>query len=183
MDGQSVPERSQAEVPDQVEIFLPALVVTALLQQVPPESPALGVRNRGIGALDPGRKCELSLLPLGKASQRLLLLRRGPPPTFRQPRRRVPRPGHAGALRESCVTLRLTCRELVDHTRRIQEADLSQPVVLSAEGHLMDGFHHLAKAYLLGMDEIAAVQFEEPSEPDPIRPLPEWLSRSLQTGN
>jgi hypothetical protein len=60
----------------------------------------------------------------------------------------------------------------------------------SAEGHLLDGFHRVAKAYLLGMEEIPAVQFAElrPAggreaianpEPDRIRPLPDWLQRTL----
>ena len=71
---------------------------------------------------------------------------------------------------------RLTCREVVDHARRILEADLSQPIILTAEGHLLDGFHRMCKAYLLGLSEIAAVQFEQNPEPDRIRPLPDWLN-------
>jgi ParB-like chromosome segregation protein Spo0J len=74
---------------------------------------------------------------------------------------------------------RLTCREVADHARRIYEADLDQPILLSAEGHLLDGFHRLAKAYLLGVAEISAVQFPENPEPDRVRPLPEWLSKTL----
>ena len=51
---------------------------------------------------------------------------------------------------------------------------------LSAGGHLLDGFHRVAKAYILGMNEIAAVQFPENPEPDRIRPLPEWLDQTLR---
>jgi hypothetical protein len=74
---------------------------------------------------------------------------------------------------------RLTCREVADHARRIQEADVSQPILLSAEGHLLDGFHRLAKAYLLGLAEVPAVQFERNPEPDRLRPLPAWLKDTM----
>jgi hypothetical protein len=37
----------------------------------------------------------------------------------------------------------------------------------------------VAKAYLLGMEEISAVQFPEDPAPDRIRPLPDWLARTL----
>ena len=74
----------------------------------------------------------------------------------------------------------LTLREVAEHARRIQEADLEYPIILSAEGHLLDGFHRLAKAHLLGMSEIAAVQFSENPEPDRLRPLPGWLRKALK---
>jgi len=69
----------------------------------------------------------------------------------------------------------LTCREVAEHAQRIYDADVLKPVMLSAKGHLLDGFHRLARAYLLGMNEIATVQFTQDPEPDRIRPLPEWL--------
>lgn len=74
---------------------------------------------------------------------------------------------------------RLTIREVAEHARRIQEATFDYPIILSAEGHLLDGFHRVAKAYLLGMQEIAAVQFETNPEPDRVRPLPDWLAASI----
>src|SRR5262249_51227037 len=52
-----------------------------------------------------------------------------------------------------------TCRTVADHARRIFEADLRYPVILSAEGYLMDGGHRIAKAYLLNMREVPVVQF------------------------
>ncbi|HZP82852.1 MAG TPA: hypothetical protein VFB21_14525 [Chthonomonadaceae bacterium] len=75
---------------------------------------------------------------------------------------------------------RLTCREVAEHARRIYEADLDYPILLSAEGHLLDGFHRMAKAYLLGMTELPAVQFEQNPEPDRLRPLPDWLRSTLK---
>lgn len=74
---------------------------------------------------------------------------------------------------------RLTIREVADHARRIQEASFDHPIILSAEGHLLDGFHRVAKVYLLGMREISAVQFEVNPSPDRVRPLPAWLAATL----
>ena len=74
----------------------------------------------------------------------------------------------------------LTLREVADHARRIQAASFDFPIILSAEGHLLDGFHRVAKAYLLGMSEITAVQFVDNPEPDRMRPLPDWLDEALR---
>ena len=65
-----------------------------------------------------------------------------------------------------------TCRAVAAHAKRIQEADLSHPVILAADGRLMDGGHRVSKAWLLGLSEIAAVRFETDPEPDWIEPLP-----------
>jgi hypothetical protein len=63
---------------------------------------------------------------------------------------------------------RPTCRAVVSHLQRIQAADLSIPIILSADGHVMDGMHRVAKAWLLGHTEIHAVQFSQDPEPDQI---------------
>jgi hypothetical protein len=60
-----------------------------------------------------------------------------------------------------------TCRAVAEHARRIQAADLAYPIILSADGRLMDGGHRLAKAWLRGDADIAAVRFEV--DPDPER--------------
>jgi hypothetical protein len=62
-----------------------------------------------------------------------------------------------------------TCRAVASHAKRIYDSDMSQPIILSAEGYLMDGGHRLAKAWLLGEKEIQAVQFEVDPEPDEVR--------------
>lgn len=62
-----------------------------------------------------------------------------------------------------------TCRAVAAHAKRIYEADLSRPIILSAEGYLMDGGHRIAKAWLLGAKEIQAVQFDVDPEPDEVR--------------
>ena len=59
-----------------------------------------------------------------------------------------------------------TCREVARHAARIQRADLSHPVILSADGRLMDGGHRIAKAWLAGQTMIDAVRFPVDPEPD-----------------
>jgi len=63
-----------------------------------------------------------------------------------------------------------TCRAVAQHAQRIWNADLAYPIILSADGGLMDGGHRLAKAWLLGLLEIQAVQFTIDPEPDYIIP-------------
>jgi len=60
----------------------------------------------------------------------------------------------------------MTCRELVEHMRLVEEADLSFPIILSCDGRVMDGMHRIAKAALEGRREIEAVRFEQDPEPD-----------------
>ncbi|MDO8900390.1 MAG: hypothetical protein Q7V15_03455 [Phenylobacterium sp.] len=59
-------------------------------------------------------------------------------------------------------------REVAGHAQRIFNADLTYPVILNAEGQLMDGAHRLAKAWLEGRTHIAAVRF-------PVTPEPDWM--------
>ncbi|MGI9174389.1 MAG: hypothetical protein ACR2GR_03595 [Rhodothermales bacterium] len=61
-----------------------------------------------------------------------------------------------------------TCRAVADHARLMLEADLCYPIILSADGRVMDGMHRVAKAYLEGHATIVAVQFEIDPEPDHI---------------
>jgi hypothetical protein len=50
-----------------------------------------------------------------------------------------------------------TCKAVAEH---------AHPVILAADGGLMDGGHRIAKAWLLGHTTIAAVQFVSDPEPD-----------------
>ena len=68
-----------------------------------------------------------------------------------------------------------TCRNLVLHMRLIDECDLSYPIILCADGRLMDGMHRVAKALLEGRVEIEARQFERNPEPDHIGRKPRDL--------
>lgn len=62
-----------------------------------------------------------------------------------------------------------TCRDVAQHAKRIMEADLAYPVILAQDGHLMDGGHRIAKAWIMGLTEINAVQFE-------VDPAPDWIA-------
>ncbi|HEX8211693.1 MAG TPA: hypothetical protein VF584_16080 [Longimicrobium sp.] len=59
-----------------------------------------------------------------------------------------------------------TCRAVADHARLIAEADLKYPIILGADGRVMDGMHRVAKAYLEGRRSISAVQLTADPEPD-----------------
>ncbi len=56
--------------------------------------------------------------------------------------------------------------ELIAHVRLIDAADLSYPIILSADGSVMDGMHRILKATLAGHDDIVAVQINQDPEPD-----------------
>ena len=68
-----------------------------------------------------------------------------------------------------------TCRKVLLHMRLINEADLSDPIILGADGRVMDGMHRVAKALLQGREEIEAVQFERDPEPDYVGRRPSEL--------
>lgn len=59
-----------------------------------------------------------------------------------------------------------TVRQVSEHARLIEQADLSHPIILSSDGRVMGGMHRVAKAYLLGHATISAVRFEQDPEPD-----------------
>jgi len=59
-----------------------------------------------------------------------------------------------------------TCRAVLEHARFIEEVDLTFPIILSADGGVMDGMHRVAKAVLRGLTRIEAVQFTRDPEPD-----------------
>jgi hypothetical protein len=61
-----------------------------------------------------------------------------------------------------------TCRAVARHAQRIWEADLAHPIILSANGGLMDGGHRIARAWLNGQTEVRAVRFAVDPEPDHI---------------
>jgi hypothetical protein len=60
------------------------------------------------------------------------------------------------------------CREVALHARLIAETDLAHPIILSAEGRVMDGMHRVCKALLESRPTVSAVQFEQNPEPDYI---------------
>jgi hypothetical protein len=70
---------------------------------------------------------------------------------------------------------RPTWRAMLEHVRLMEEADLSFPIILSANGAVMDGMHRVAKAALEGRGAIVAVQFDEDPEPDHVGRGPDEL--------
>lgn len=70
---------------------------------------------------------------------------------------------------------RPTWRELLAHIRMMHNADLSFPIILAANGEVMDGRHRIAKAALEGRVTISAVQFDADPPPDFVGREPEDL--------
>lgn len=69
----------------------------------------------------------------------------------------------------------MTCREVAEHARLIEEADFRFPVILSPDGRVMDGMHRVAKALLLGRTEIDVVRLRTEPEPDHVAVAPDSL--------
>lgn len=61
-----------------------------------------------------------------------------------------------------------TWRGLVFHSTLIDEADVAFPIILAADGTVMDGMHRVAKTLRTGGSEIEAVQFEVDPSPDHV---------------
>jgi hypothetical protein len=59
-----------------------------------------------------------------------------------------------------------TCKSIINHMKLIQEADLKYPIILSSDGHVMDGMHRIAKAILENHKTITAVKFPHYIQPD-----------------
>ena len=60
-----------------------------------------------------------------------------------------------------------TCRKIVEHFRLMLAADLQHPIILCAEGKLMDGMHRVTKALAQNVEQITCVRF-------PSTPLPDY---------
>jgi hypothetical protein len=68
-----------------------------------------------------------------------------------------------------------TCRRVVEHLRLIRQVDLSFPIILGADGRVMDGMHRVARALLDGIPEILAVRFAQDPAPDYVGRKPSEL--------
>ncbi|HEY7946108.1 MAG TPA: hypothetical protein VID75_00455 [Acidimicrobiales bacterium] len=68
-----------------------------------------------------------------------------------------------------------TVRKIVEHVRLMSDVDRSYPIILGADGRVMDGMHRVARALLHGDTAIAAVRFEVQPEPDYRNVRPEDL--------
>ena len=69
----------------------------------------------------------------------------------------------------SCINLATTTWEgdtktikgFAGHMKRVNEADLKYPVIMDDDGFIMDGWHRVAKALVLGLATIKAVRFDK----------------------
>ncbi len=59
-----------------------------------------------------------------------------------------------------------TVRNIVEHVALIEACDFGHPIILGADGRVMDGMHRVAKALLEGRSTITAVRFAIDPEPD-----------------
>ena len=59
-----------------------------------------------------------------------------------------------------------SCRNIAEHVRLINEADLMYPIILSSDGRVMDGMHRVLKALIQGETHVLAVRFIDDPAPD-----------------
>lgn len=69
-----------------------------------------------------------------------------------------------------------SCRSIADHVKLISECDLDYPIILAADGSVMDGMHRVCKAYISNAKHIKAVKFGVTPTPDFEDILPHELS-------
>ncbi len=75
-----------------------------------------------------------------------------------------------------------TCRAIVEHARLVESADLGYPIILSADGRVMDGMHRVGQALLLGRSTIEAVRFATDPAPDYVDIHPDDLPYEETSG-
>ena len=59
-----------------------------------------------------------------------------------------------------------TCRHITDHMKLVIAASLDYPIILCADGRLMDGMHRVAKAHIENRTTIRAQRFLKTPPPD-----------------
>ena len=59
-----------------------------------------------------------------------------------------------------------TGRALLEHMRLVLAADTSYPILLGADGRVMDGMHRVLKSALSGQTKIRAKRFDADPDPD-----------------
>ena len=57
-------------------------------------------------------------------------------------------------------------KALAEHVMRVNAVDMSHPVILDADGFIMDGWHRVVRALAEGRETIKAVRFEVTPEPN-----------------
>lgn len=61
-----------------------------------------------------------------------------------------------------------TCRNVAEHCKRILNADLSYPVILTEDFRVFDGMHRIAKCIMEGKNTIKVRRFLSNPEPDEV---------------
>ena len=69
-----------------------------------------------------------------------------------------------------------TCRSMANHMKLALQADPAYPIILSAEGRVMDGMHRILKALILGINELKAYKLKVTPPPDYIDISPSDLN-------
>lgn len=64
-----------------------------------------------------------------------------------------------------------TVNKVLEHYKKIQNADFRYPIILSQNGVVLDGVHRICRAHLDGRKTIPAVQFEVDPTPDHKHPI------------
>ena len=64
-----------------------------------------------------------------------------------------------------------TIRRVLEHSKKIQDANLAYPIILSEDDVVMDGLHRICKVLLDGKATIWAVKFETNPAPDMVEEL------------
>jgi len=59
-----------------------------------------------------------------------------------------------------------TCRNIAAHFKLMRDSSLDYPIILCAQGRIMDGMHRVCKALALEHKTIKAVRFDATPEPD-----------------
>ena len=69
----------------------------------------------------------------------------------------------------------MTCRDVAEHARLINDCDRTYPIILSSDGRVMDGMHRVLKALMQGESHVRAVRFASDPQPDYVGVKPEDL--------
>lgn len=64
-------------------------------------------------------------------------------------------------------------RDIGNQAKQILATDLQYPIVISAEGNVMDGMHRVLKSYAFGLPTVKAVRFTKTPPPDMVVPKTE----------
>lgn len=59
-----------------------------------------------------------------------------------------------------------TLLNVAKHTQRINNADITFPILLTPDGDVLDGFHRLAKAWIMSLENIPTIQLRNLPPPD-----------------